>query len=257
MIRLVACDVDGTLLMKGESSISANIIDSIKKLVASGVVFVVASGRTYTDLKRLFAEVEKDVVFVSNDGALISYKGTVLAKHPILHKEGFEFMKKVYKKGDVIPVVYSAYMAYVLNGHGEFSNELRYATNNHMLEVECMDSINDDYLKIGLYKKASAAVNVEDIASEYPLNLVYESPEWIEYVAQGINKGSAIEHLQKRFAITKGETMVFGDNTNDLEMFEQADFAYAVDWAADSIREKCPYTTSDVVATLEKICIDR
>ncbi len=248
MIKMVACDVDGTLLMKGETEINANIIEAIKKLVASGILFVVASGRSYTDLKRLFKEVEKDVVFVCHDGALVMYKGSVLAKQPLDHKIGFVLMKEEYKKG-AIPVVYGAYMTYLLKNSGDFGNNFRHAMNNHVLEVDCLDALRDDYLKVGIYKEHELGSASENAS----LNLVYESREWREYVAPGVHKGSAIAHLQKRFAVTKEETMAFGDNKNDLEMFEQAGVSYAVDWAADVIKERCGYTTSSVAGTLGSI----
>lgn len=247
MIKMVACDVDGTLLMKGETTISAKITDSIKRMVAGGMIFVVASGRSYTDLKRLFKEVENDVVFVCHDGALVMYKGTVLAKRPLDHKTGFALMKTEYKK-DAIPVVYGAYMTYILKGSGSFGTSLRHAMNNHVLEVDCLDALSDDYLKIGIYKEHDT-VKVNDTG----LSLVYESREWREYVAPGVHKGSAIAHLKKRFAVTKEETMAFGDNKNDLEMFEQAGVSYAVEWAAEEIKAKCGYTTASVVGTLEKV----
>jgi len=247
MIKMVACDVDGTLLMKGETTISAKIIESIKRMVANGMIFVVASGRSYTDLKRLFKEVENDVVFVCHDGALIMYKGTVLMKRPLDHKEGFSLMKQEYKKG-AVPVVYGAYMTYILKDSGSFGTSLRHAMNNHVLEVDCLDALLDDYLKVGIYKEHDA-VEVNDTG----LSLVYESREWREYVAPGVHKGSAIAHLQKRFAVTKEETMAFGDNRNDLEMFEQAGVSYAVEWASDVVKAKCGYTTASVVGTLEKV----
>ena len=138
MIKMVVCDVDGTLLKRGETKLSTKTIDTIKKLTAKGIVFVVASGRTYTDLKRLFAAVDKDIVYAAHDGAINVYKGNVLAKHPIDHKAGFDFMKKVYKKDGLIPVVYSSYMTYVFAGSGNFGNTLRDLLHGHVTEVDCL-----------------------------------------------------------------------------------------------------------------------
>lgn len=254
MIKMVVCDVDGTLLKRGETELSTKTIDTIKKLTAKGIVFVVASGRTYTDLKRLFAAVDKDIVYAAHDGAITVYKGSVLAKHPIDHKPGFEFMKKVYKKDSLIPVVYSSYMTYVLRGSGDFGNTLRDLLHGHVTEVDCFDALKDDYLKIGLYKKGGAVDgSVLECAKMAGLSLVYEDSSWQEYVIEGMQKGAAVNYLQKRFAITKAETMVFGDNTNDIGMFGEADYAYAVEWAPQAIKDKCGYVTTDVTETLKSV----
>lgn len=254
MIKMVACDVDGTLLKKGETGLSAKTIDTINRLTAKGIVFVVASGRTYTDLKRLFAAVDRDIVYAAHDGALTAYRGNVLAKHPIDHKSGFEFMKKVYKKDSLIPVVYSRYMTYVLRGSGDFGNTLRDMLHGHVTEVDCFDALKDDYLKIGLYKKTGETDgSVTECAKMAGLSLVYEDAGWQEYVVEGMHKGAAVDYLQKRFAITKSETMVFGDNFNDIEMFRQSEYAYAMDRAPQAIKEKCGYFTMDVTATLNSV----
>lgn len=254
MIKMVACDVDGTLLKRGETMLSTKTIDTIKKLTAKGIIFVVASGRTYTDLKRLFASVDKDIVYATHDGAITVYKGSVLAKHPIDHKPGFEFMKKVYRKDSLTPVVYSSYMTYVLQGSGNFGNTLRDMLHGHVTEVDCFDALKDDYLKIGLYKKGGVVDgSVLECAKMAGLSLVYEDSSWQEYVINGMHKGAAVNYLQKRFAVTKAETMVFGDNFNDIEMFGQSDYAYAVEWAPQAIKEKCAYVTTDVVETLNSV----
>ena len=47
MIKLVASDVDGTLVPDGTFEIDPEIYDVIKKLKEKGITFVAASGRQY------------------------------------------------------------------------------------------------------------------------------------------------------------------------------------------------------------------
>ena len=54
MIKLIVCDVDGTLLPHGEKRISYDIADLIKEAGNKGISFAAASGRAYHELKRLF-----------------------------------------------------------------------------------------------------------------------------------------------------------------------------------------------------------
>lgn len=252
MIRMVVCDVDGTLLPKGSERLDDSIIGMIKKLTAKGVLFAAASGRSYTDLKRLFAGVEKDMAFVCHDGAIAVYKGSVLMKTAIEHREGFALMKEAY--GLLAkPVVYGGYMAYILAGQKSFGESVRHALNNHVMETDCLDSVNDDYLKIALYKAGADAAGLDALEKKYKVDKIYSSDEWREYVAPGVNKGAAIEYLQKRFLITREETLCFGDNSNDIEMLKQAGVAYAMENALPCVKEVCGYVTKDVAATVERI----
>ena len=67
-IRLVLCDVDGTLLDKGQTVVSSAVFHTIRQAVSCGVQFVIASGRSYPDLKSLFAPVVSIVSFICCDG---------------------------------------------------------------------------------------------------------------------------------------------------------------------------------------------
>ena len=47
MIKLIASDLDGTLLKEGTMDINPEIYDIIRKLKAKGIVFAAVSGREY------------------------------------------------------------------------------------------------------------------------------------------------------------------------------------------------------------------
>lgn len=55
MIKLIASDLDGTLLQNGAQTVSEQAIQLIEKLLDNGIHFTAASGRQYNNLRRLFA----------------------------------------------------------------------------------------------------------------------------------------------------------------------------------------------------------
>ena len=50
----------------------------------------------------------------------------------------------------------------------------------------------------------------------------------MDCMAHGVNKGQAIKTLQESLEIHPEETMVFGDQLNDIEMLNQAYYSFAV-----------------------------
>ena len=80
MIKFIASDIDGTLLRNGQTSISDEVIDTIRQLTNAGVVFAPTSGRQYTTMKRLFGDVADDLMYICENGALVVYKGKILSK---------------------------------------------------------------------------------------------------------------------------------------------------------------------------------
>ena len=55
MIKLIASDLDGTLLQDGAQELTPRAIELISDLCGAGIHFVSASGRQYDNQKRVFA----------------------------------------------------------------------------------------------------------------------------------------------------------------------------------------------------------
>ena len=61
MIKLVASDLDGTLLHNYQQTVPKEIYDTIKALHEKGIIFTAASGRQYANIRRMvpFAFIKK------------------------------------------------------------------------------------------------------------------------------------------------------------------------------------------------------
>ena len=64
MIKLVATDIDGTLIRESSSVLPEEIFDLIRELRKRDIYFAAASGRQYMGLKRLFAPVADQMLFI-------------------------------------------------------------------------------------------------------------------------------------------------------------------------------------------------
>ena len=82
MIKLIATDVDGTLVKDGTMTINPEYMTVIRKLTELGITFVVCSGRQYDSERKLFEPVKDLVYFVSDGGTVIRKNGNVTALLP-------------------------------------------------------------------------------------------------------------------------------------------------------------------------------
>lgn len=82
-LRPIACDVEGTLLQSGEPSLSFDLSETIGQLRKQGEQFAAASGRQYTNLRRLFASVADQIHHVCENGSLVFSGGKILFKQTI------------------------------------------------------------------------------------------------------------------------------------------------------------------------------
>ena len=78
MIKLVASDLDGTLLLHKAQSLPEEIFSLIRQLEELGIMFVAASGRQYPNMTKLFAPVASEISYISENGALAVDHGEVL-----------------------------------------------------------------------------------------------------------------------------------------------------------------------------------
>ena len=84
MIKLIASDLDGTLLLNGAQDLPEEMFDLIPRLKKAGILFAAASGRQYANMRRLFAPVVSDMAFICENGAL------VVKDDKILYQETFD-----------------------------------------------------------------------------------------------------------------------------------------------------------------------
>ena len=73
MYKLIASDVDGTLIKDSTPDLYPEIIETIKELKQKGILFCAASGRQYHSLKNTFREVAEEIAYIAENGAHIRY----------------------------------------------------------------------------------------------------------------------------------------------------------------------------------------
>lgn len=70
MVKLIASDLDGTLLQNGARDVNPIVFDQIRTLKEHGIMFAAASGRQYLNLRRLFTPVQDDIAYIAENGSL-------------------------------------------------------------------------------------------------------------------------------------------------------------------------------------------
>ena len=70
MIKLIATDMDGTLLNEA-GQLPDGFIDLLNRLLQKNICFVIASGRSYYDLKDFFKEATPYLDFICDNGAFV------------------------------------------------------------------------------------------------------------------------------------------------------------------------------------------
>lgn len=83
-IKLIACDMDGTLLDE-RSQVPPETFDLVRALDSAGIRFVAASGRRYDTLRAFFEPVADRMDFVASNGAQVFVRGKLVDREVFSH----------------------------------------------------------------------------------------------------------------------------------------------------------------------------
>lgn len=255
MIKLIASDLDGTLLQDGVREVSDQVIRQIKQLKEMGILFAAASGRQYPNLRRLFEPVKDDIAYICENGALVIYKGKILHKdvfdrelaeemlHSILNKEGAELMAS------------GEQTVYLQPKKDSFREHMQNVVKNNVTVMEDIFQVQEDIMKVSVYDEKG----VESIAPYWKkefgnrATVVTSGFAWLDMMPMSADKGNGMRVLKKHLLVSEEQCAAFGDNYNDLEMLREVTYSFAVGDAMEEVKETAMHTTRRVERVLEKI----
>ena len=258
MIKLICSDIDGTLLPEGTAEINPEIFAVIRKLKEKDIIFAAASGRPYSSIVRLFEPVKNDIIFVSENGAYVSCRGYLMSEEVIDWKDVCEWVEEVRKIPGASLALDADGGLYSESTDQEFVDLIRLGYHSRLTIVEDVLAEERHINKISVYRKNDIEKVAEDMVPRWSrrLHCTIAGDIWLDFMSKESNKGHAIREIQKILRISPDETMVFGDNLNDIEMLQSAGVSYAVANAREEVRAAAtdicaPYWENGVLQILK------
>lgn len=254
MIKLIASDLDGTLLYGRGNSVSEEMFGLIREMKKRGILFAAASGRQYHNLKKLFAPVWKDMVFICENGAAVFYKDKIIAEQVVPKEELLKLIYMIDADERTEVLLSSATTSYVRPKTKEYAQLLR-ELGNHVTEIKEWADVTEPCIKLAWYEKGGVEDRVdywrEKIAP--PARIVTSGAQWLDVLYPNSHKGVGIQVIQEHFGLQKEEMAAFGDNYNDTEMLEAVGYPIAMRSGKEGIVKLCPYHTDRVEDTVRQI----
>lgn len=244
-IKLVAIDLDGTLVVNGRE-VSQRNIEAIKAATERGVTVAIATGRPHTSAERFVARLGlEEVPIISFNGALIRRPGepapmlTVpvpadLASEIVRYCVGRR-MHIHYYLGDVMHVTRVSHWA------------LLYYRRTGVVPVPAGDMRRFDGQAPIKILVCMAPEEAEQVLREGQerygdrLLVTRSMPEYVEYLSIEAGKGKALAWLADRLGIPMEQTMGMGDMLNDLELVEMSGFGVAMPHAQEPVKAAAQY----------------
>lgn len=250
MIKLIAIDLDGTLLTDAKT-ISDTNKTILAKAKARGVKIVICTGRPLIAIKDYLAELNlldaDDYSITFNGGLIQTNTGGILGK-TAMELADVKHIHELLKEIDLPMDVLSDALCFQFETAADHLSI--YPTLNKALTYvpKTIDSLKEDTL----YNKVVAAVNADYLDHKIPLipseeydkfEIFKTRPNLLEFMPKGVTKAFGLSVLGEHLGIEAHEMMALGDEANDLSMINYAGMGVAMENATDGIKSAANFVT--------------
>lgn len=238
MIKLIATDMDGTLLDKN-GQINHEFDGIFKRLIEKDIKFVVASGRQYFRLKEDFKEYSDQIVFIADNGSMVMYRDEKIHSKSLKDEYVGQIIDYIKQDENLEMVLSGKKKAYLDADKEDIIDEIKKYYKEYEI-VEDLAHVQEEILKIAVYSPNSAEKTYNKILKQSwgdKVKVSLSGEIWIDIYSEETNKGIAIKMIQEKFGIKKEETMAFGDYFNDVEMLQEAKYSYAMENAPEDFKK--------------------
>lgn len=225
-IKLIALDMDGTLLDK-TNKISSRNKRAIEQAQEQGVAVVLSTGRFLKTCLPFAKELDLNSYLVTCNGGQIWTMDMELVEEHVMETKSIEKMYEIGKEADAAMWLVSEKDVY----HDELPEDYQ---TQRWLKFGC---VTDDLAKLDSM--------VDQVAKIGDLEITNSMPNNMEVNPIGVNKANALKSVCKELGITMDQVLAAGDSLNDIKMIEQAGIGVAMGNAQDAVKRAADYVTDD------------
>lgn len=256
MIRLIASDIDGTLLQKGQWSIDPSLFDEIRRLRQAGILFCPASGRQYSSLRRLFAPVAGELTYICENGSVVygaGSPGPILGCTPMDQPLALELCRSIIREPDCEVLISGADTSYLCPKGQVIITHMVEKIRNNVVILDRPEDVPEPILKVAAFcaHGSQAMRPVLEPVWKDRFTIAVAGWEWLDFTQT--DKGAGLRLMCDALGIPLDEVLAFGDNFNDAAMLEAAGTPYLMENADPALLARFPNHCSRVEDVLKRL----
>lgn len=240
-IRLIATDMDGTLL-DDPQVVPQDFMDWVAQ--HPELCIVIASGRQYYNMRKLFGKMENNLVFIAENGGIVFEHGKVVYVDEMRKEDVMDCLCRLGNQEEQAVILCGAKSAYMQH----HSQETERNAKNYYENLTFVDDLTscvrqDQIVKIAVFYEAhNAEENYAHLSGwNQRLQASLSGESWIDLANVTANKGNALEMLQDNYQISREESMAFGDYLNDIGLLQRCEMSFAMENAHPDLKKIAKY----------------
>lgn len=256
MIKMIASDLDGTLLLNKAQELSQDLFPLIRQLKEMGILFVAASGRQYPNMKKLFEPVADDIAYICENGAMAIRDEQVLYQNNFDMELVKEIMKDIYDTEGCELTCSTKDFYYLMPKTETFFDIMVRVIRNEGKIIQDFSEMTEPCMKVAVYNEKGLSdefINFWQERVSEKCKAVVSGNEWLDFVPYETNKAKGIEAFLEKLKILPEECVVFGDECNDIEMLKCVPNSFAMSHSKENVKSCASYQTDRVEKILKQI----
>ena len=253
---LIAIDLDGTILQL-TYEVSAKDREALKKAHDLGYLIAICSGRSAHLVKREIVKwkIKEYIDIIAGCNGAEYYDPSKSEEVEMLGYITKEDIKEVFDilatEGNYGFTWYSTTAVYTSSDHpraDRLGKQIELPVT-HIAKDKVVEAFPDKWPKTVIYLENPSKRYIKELIyskKQKAYDLVFTLDVVMEVIPEGINKGTILLEIAKRYNIAKKDIMAIGDEENDAEMLRNSGFAVAMGNAVESLKEIADYITADL-----------
>lgn len=252
MIKLIAIDLDGTLLNE-DKQLPAENITAIQEAVAAGIKVVLCTGRPLPGTRPVFEQLGLADQFVIVNNGCSTYETTnwqLVAEYHLTNDDILYLSDLVKQEDGVQLTIFDEKDHYYILDE-EPSDLVKYDAELVYLEptqVRAEDLVVLDEIQFqAMFLAEKERLDIFQAKHEAVLNQRFSTVRSQSYIFEampmGATKASALKALAERLGFVPDEVMALGDANNDLEMLQFAACSVAMGNSPEHIKALTKHVT--------------
>ncbi len=247
------CDVDGTILPRGQREVSPAFFSLVRKAHEMGYLFCISSGRFHRSLLPLFEEVQDRVVFSASNGCKILYRHEHLIPNHGIDSTTARTITETLQDWKAIPLLSGDKAMHLPLASQETQRAKVYLAKGYTKWFSSYEEVDDQVLQITavvMGEKEGFVAQARTLWGD-SYHVVTTGPDIFDICPT--SKGDSLVSIREHFGIDRAHTFAFGDEENDLPMLRAAGKGYLMGDAHDGVKAHQFELCHDLVETISTI----
>lgn len=242
-IKAIFCDFDWTLFDHNTKMITNSTVEALNKAKNNGVKLFINSARSFYSLDNLNL-----FKLINFDGYIVSNGGAAFSKDKVFYEDALNGEQA----GKIISYLSSKNYSYVL-----ITRESAYINVKNKDYVQAFYGVfyepypkdiskyqGEKILSIQVFESDEIDIDLRRVEPNLTYYRFFDFA--IEITGRPFIKSKGVEAIFEEYRLNKNNCMAFGDDINDISMFNSVKYGICMGNGKDSAKNEAYYVTDDI-----------